>query len=424
MPTCGWELSYGMSNGDNRLKVFLLHARSDAGFAGQVEAFLREAEYGPGATLHSADVVVFVLSDAALRSADCIRLAQDASQAGKAIVPVVPAPLREPAPGGIAQRGLIRFYVDPAAPNSGFFDGQKRLVDTLEACAEDVVMARERVHAGRNDVNALSKELRKARDEIEQIKRDAREQQRRQAPRPAPPDLPPIYYDRPPRRGPRIPWLRGGFLLLVGAWVIGFFVSDTVSDGTRAIAANAATWATELYGASDPPKQRTVLTEEFTPERDAFAGAAGANVRDYPLTTGNLLVELPARSPLAIDGRVMIQGEWWFRVTLPDQRVGFVHQSTVAWGSPPAPPATQAPNITAVDPPVAAAAGRAGAKIRTSPSRSARVIVRVASGAELTITGKRRIGEHWWYRVRTADGQEGFARDDVLTAPGGGALRL
>ncbi|QGZ95173.1 Bacterial SH3 domain protein [Terricaulis silvestris] len=424
MPKYGWELSYVMSNADDRLKVFILHARADAGFAGQVEAFLHEAGYSASNGVQSADVVVFVLSDASGRSAECIREAQEASRLGKSIAPVLPQPLREPAPGGIAQRGLIRFYIDPAAPNSGFFDGQKRLIDTLEACAEDVVMARQRVHAGRSDLDALNKELRKARDEIEQIKRSARDQQRRQAPRPAPPDLPPIYYDRPPRRGPRIPWLRGGFLLLVGAWVVGFFVSDTVSDGTRAIAANAATWATDLYGASDPPKQRTVLAEDFTPERDAFAAAAGANVRDYPLTTGNLLVELPARSPLAINGRVMIQGEWWFRVTLPDQRVGFVHQSTVAWGSPPAPPATQAPNITAVDPAVAAAAGRAGAKIRTSPSRSARVIVRVASGAALTITGKRRIGEHWWYRVRTAEGQEGFARDDVLTAPGGGTLSL
>jgi hypothetical protein len=413
-----------MSNADDRLKVFILHARADAGFAGQVEAFLHEAGYAASNGVQAADIVVFVLSDASVRSAECIREAQEASRLGKSIAPVLPQPLREPPPGGIAQRGLIRFYVDPAAPNSGFFDGQKRLIDTLEACAEDVVMARQRVHAGRSDLDALNKELRKARDEIEQIKRSARDQQRKQVLRPAAPDLPPSYYDRPPRRGPRIPWLRGGFLLLVGAWVVGFFVSDTVSDGTRAIAANAATWATDLYGAQDPPKQRTVLAEDFTPERDAFAAATGANVRDYPLTTGNLLVELPARSRLAINGRVMIQGEWWFRVTLPDQRVGFVHQSTVAWGSPPAPPATQAPNITAVEPAVAAVAGRAGAKIRTSPSRSARVIVRVASGAELSITGKRRIGEHWWYRVRTADGQEGFARDDVVTAPGGGTLRL
>lgn len=412
-----------MSAAQNRIKTFILHARADAGFAGQLGAFLAEAGYGPSGAFQNADAIVFVVSDASVRSADCIRAAQEASQAGVEIVPVLPQPLREAAPGGITQRGLIRFYTDPASPNSGFFDGQKRLIDALEACAEDKVMARERVHAGRNEINALSKELRKARDEIAQIKRETREQQRRQVSS-APPDLPPIYYDRPPRRGPKIPWLRGGFLLLVGAWVVGFFVSDTVSDGTRAIAANAANWAAEAYGVDEPDTPHVVPASDFTPQRDAFAGPNGANVRDYPLTSGTLLVEIPARTALTINGRVMIQGEWWYRIALPDQRVGFVHQSVVSWGSPPRAPATQAANITAVDPPVAAVAGRAGAKIRTSPSRSGRVIVRVASGAELTITGKRRIGEHWWYRVRTADGQEGFARDDVLTAPGGGALSL
>ena len=231
-----------MSTAQNRIKVFVLSARSDAGFAGQIGAFLSEAGYALGVVLNAADVVVFVLSDSSLRSSDCVRAAQDATQAGKPIVPVVLSPLHEPAPGGIAQRGLIRFYVDPAAPGSGFFDGQKRLIDALEACAEDAVMARERVHAGRNEMSALSKELRKARDEIAQIKREAREEQRRTMIS-APPDLPPIYYDRQPRRGPKIPWLRSGFLLLVGGWVVGFFVSDTVSDGTKAIAASAANTA-------------------------------------------------------------------------------------------------------------------------------------------------------------------------------------
>ena len=181
----------------------------------------------------------------------------------------------------------------------------------------------------------------------------------------------------------------------------------------------------DLFDTGDMPTEfGSPLWAGRTPRRDAFAGASGTNVRDYPLTSGTLLVELPARTALTINGRVMIQGEWWYRIVLEDGRAGFVHQSAIAWGSPPAPPATQAANITAVDPPVAATAGGAGAKIRSTPSRSGRVLVRVASGAALTITGKRRIGEHWWYRVRTAEGQEGFARDDVLTAPGGGALSL
>ena len=49
---------------------------------------------------------------------------------------------------------------------------------------------------------------------------------------------------------------------------------------------------------------------------------------------------------------------------------------------------------------------------------------RIARGADVSIVGKRRISGHWWYRVRLDDGREGYARDDVLTAPGGGRLRV
>ncbi len=413
-----------MSAADDRINVFVLHTRPDAGFADQLNALLSEAGYVAGAPLRTADAIVFVLSNTSVRSAECIGAAHEATRLGKALVPVLPAPLHESLPGGIAERGLIRFYVDPSVPHSGFFDGQKRLIAALETCAADAVFERERVHAGRSELNALNKELKRAREEMARFKREERDLARKVMQRP-PPDLPPMYYDRPPRpRGPRVPWLRGGFLLLVGAWVVGFFVSDRVSDGTRTLAAQAATWATDMYVQDQPKQEEGVPAQDFTPERDAFAGASGANVRDYPLPHATLLVELPARAPLAINGRLMVQGEWWFRVALEDGRVGFVNDRAVSWGRPPAPAASQASNVTAVDPPVAAVAGRAGAKIRASASLSGRVIVRVESGAALTITAKRRVGAHWWYRVRTADGQEGFARDDVVTAPGGGRLSL
>lgn len=233
------------------------------------------------------------------------------------------------------------------------------------------------------------------------------------------PPLPPIYYQRP---RPRVPWVRGGFLLLVGAFVVGFFVSSDVRDATRQVAADAATWAAEKYGMTEEPRETGVPAEDFTPERDAFASAAGANVRDYPLPNADILVRLPARAELNVTGRLNVQGDWWFRVVLEDGRIGFVHQSVIAWGRPPAAPA-QVANVTPVEP-TDAQAGRAGAKIRVSPSRSARVIVRVDAGAELTVTGRRRIGEHTWYRVRTEDGREGFARDDVLVAADGGRLRV
>jgi hypothetical protein len=237
------------------------------------------------------------------------------------------------------------------------------------------------------------------------------------------PDLPPIYYGYPPRPPrPRFPWLRGGFLLLVGGLVVAFLVSSDVRDATRGLAAKGATWVEEVYASTEPPAPRGVPAEDFTPERGAFASAAGANVRDYPLPNADVLVRLPAREPLNITGRLNVQGNWWFRVVLSDGRIGFVHGSVIAWGSPPAQRASQA--VAVLDEPVAARAGRAGAKIRTGPGRNARVIVRVNAGAELTVTGRRRVGEHTWYRVETASGQEGYARDDVLVATNGGRLRV
>jgi hypothetical protein len=239
-----------------------------------------------------------------------------------------------------------------------------------------------------------------------------------------PPDFDPIAYERMLRRAQRrpVPWLSGGFLAAVAVFVIGFLISSEIQNATRGAAAKVATWVQEVYASTEPPRPRGVSAQDFTPERPGFAGAAGANVRDYPLPNADILTRLPARAALNINGRLNVQGNWWFRVVLDDGRIGFVHQSVVAWGRPPA--AAQVANVTEVEPEVTAVAGRAGAKVRTAPSRTARVVVRVAAGAELAVTGRRRIGEHTWYRVRTEDGREGFARDDVLVSAGGGRLRV
>jgi hypothetical protein len=232
---------------------------------------------------------------------------------------------------------------------------------------------------------------------------------------------PPPYFYRPPR--PRVPWLRGGFLLLVGAFVIGFFVSSDLRDATRGLAAKGATWVAEVYATTEPPAPRGVSAEDFTPENGAFASAAGANVRDYPLPNADILTQMPARAALNITGRLNVQGNWWYRVALDDGRIGFVHQSVISFSRPPA-ARPQVANVAQIDPAVPAVAGRAGAKIRASPSRTARVLVRVDAGAELAVTGQRRAGGHTWYRVRTEDGREGFARDDVLMSADGGRLRV
>ncbi len=410
-----------------RMNVYVSYARADSGFAEQLCAFLQDAGYEPltgqSALLRQADAVIFVLSDALARSAACVGEVQEANRLGARVVPVLPGPLSGGGPRDLSERSYIRFYTDPAVPHSGFFDGQKQLISLLEAHWTPAV-EREAVHAGEAELRTLTKELQKARGAMERIKRDEDRARRRAMERP-PPEAFSMYYDRPPRRERRvrIPWLRGGFLLLVGAWVVGMLASSDVRDATRALAARGASWAEAVQDVTEPPAPRPVAAEDFTPERPAFAGASGANVRGYPLPSATILTELPARAPLNITGRLNVQGVWWFRVVLEDERIGFVHQSVVAWGEPPPAP-VQVADVTPVDPAVAAIAGRAGAKIRTGPSRSQRVIVRVERGAALSVIGKRRMGEHWWYHVRLEDGREGFARDDVVTAPDGGVLRV
>ncbi len=433
----------------DQLKVFVAYARQDAGFAEQLGAFLQEAGFrlmidredlatdnGPEhiATLIAAsDVVALVLTDAAARSSACAWEVEEALRLGKRVIRVLPQPLTVGVPPGV-ETETIRFYVDPTLPQSGFFDGQKRLIEALYAQPMTTLAAPETPKAERSDIKTLQRALKKTREDPP---RTAMSQPSYPPPYPYPP-LPPVY-ERPRRRF-RFPWLRGGFLVLIGGYVVAFIVSDDVRAGTRSIAAKAATWAEEVNAATEPPPPPAPPGQDYAPTRAASAGAQGANVRSYPLPHATLLTDLPARTALNVNGRINVQGQWWFRVTLPDGRVGFVHQNSIAWGHAvaaapaPTPVATNepaAPNaptriagVTLVDPAIAAEAGRAGAKIRTSPARNARVIVRIARGDDVSIVGKRRLSGHWWYRVRLEDGREGYARDDVLTAPGGGRLRV
>ena len=455
---------------DDRMKVYVSYARADAGFADQLCAFLEEAGFRAlsdreeiaaadfsrqhlSDLISSAETLIVVLTDAAARSQLCGWEVEEAHRLGKRVIPVLPNPLHGGVPAELAEGGFVRFYVDPASPQSGFFDGQKRLITAL--CADLELADTAPAGAGVAELRSLRRELKKARDALARIKRDERSQRRTQmAPSSPYPPLPPIGYDRPPPRPPRprssfrFPWLRGGFLLLVGAWVIGFFVSGDVRAKTQSIGARAAEWMQQVYAATEPPRPHGVSADDFTPTREASTGANGANVRDYPLPHADLLTELPAHAPLHITGRLNVQGNWWFRVVLSDGRIGFVHQDAIAWGRAIAatPPqtqqasattspaqsaplsqpsrATQVAGITAFDPAILAEAGHAGAKIRTSPARNGRVIVRIARGADVTLIGRRRAGGHWWYWVRLEDGREGYARDDVLTARGGGRLRV
>jgi hypothetical protein len=223
----------------------------------------------------------------------------------------------------------------------------------------------------------------------------------------------------------RSPVLRMTFLALVFAAVAAVIFIPGVPDQIRGAVRDGEALMAELEKREEPRGPEDVPAEAYVPERAAFATRGGANVRDYPLLSGDLIVNLPERTPLNITGRANIQGQWWFRVVLDDGRVGFVRGDVIRWGAASAPaPQAGRYNVDAVEPALAAVTGRAGARIRTGPSTRATQIVRLPAGDEVSVTGRLRQGDHWWLRVQMQDGRTGFARDDVLRTPDGAALDL
>lgn len=229
----------------------------------------------------------------------------------------------------------------------------------------------------------------------------------------------PAYWPQQSRRKIRVPWLRLGILAGAAAFVyVGVTNPQTVRDFAAALSEGSA--ALQAPSQEEPSDGRNVAAQNYTPEQPFFAGASGANVRNYPLPSATILGELPAAAPLNVTGRLQVQGDWWFRVVLADGRVGFVHETAAARQG--AAPSTVA--LTAVDPPVTAQAGRAGANIRSAPGLRARRLVRIDAGATVTVTGSTQTGQHRWYRVQLASGQVGFAREDVLATREGRPFRL
>ncbi|MEQ1492378.1 MAG: toll/interleukin-1 receptor domain-containing protein, partial [Terricaulis sp.] len=131
---------------DNRIRVFVSHARADTGFADQLGAFLHNAGFQPlldryesggagweerlGRLMEDADALVLVLTAESANSDLCVWEVEEAQRLGKRVVLVLPAPLH-----GAARelQGLntIYFYSDPTIANSGFYDGQRRLEASL-----------------------------------------------------------------------------------------------------------------------------------------------------------------------------------------------------------------------------------------------------------------------------------------------------
>jgi hypothetical protein len=417
----------GMTNraaSNVRTKVFISHARADAGFADQLAGLLSDsgfpllregADLGPNRRelVAAADALVLVLTPDSLASDVCAWELEDARQRNKRVIAVLPAPLNGAA--DLAEMECIYFYSDPAVPQSGFFDGQKRLQAALRS---DVGWMQKQA--------AMERDLRKAqeRERKEEKMRDRDERALAQLLAEAHMQT---HAPLPRRRGPRFPVFRatilGTFALAVGAIV---FVPG-MPGRVRSMLSEASAAMGTLTAAPEPYDPNQVAVEEYAPERELIAGRAGANVRDYPLTSGTLLANVPNGTRLRVTGRLQVQGDWWFRVVMPDQRVGFVRSDVVRWTAPERATQTQtqaSANVTAIEPAVQISAGRAGANLRTAPRRGATSLVRLPAGAAMNATGKVRAGGHWWVRVTLDDGRNGYVRDDVITAESRSALDL
>jgi hypothetical protein len=222
----------------------------------------------------------------------------------------------------------------------------------------------------------------------------------------------------PPRR--RFPWLRVGFLALVAVTVVAVIVNPRLLDGARGAWAQGRTLIDEVTAEPRVTGAAAVSAHDYVPLRAAAAGRAGANVRDYPLLSGDLVVNLPAAAPLHINGRLNVQGMWWFRVVLDDGTLGFVRQDVVQWGAAIRDP--MAFRVGEVSPVVSVRAGANGARIRSGPGLDASAVTRLSAGEALTVDGKLKQDEYWWLRVRFGDDRVGFAREDVLVDANGAAL--
>jgi len=400
------------------MRVFISSTRVDADWTDQLCAFLSDRGFRPlldardigsaevwkhrvQTLIASADAVVFVLTDDSADAIECDWEISEAQRQGKRVIPVLPMALDGRPPEFLAERNFILFYSDPVAPESGFYAGQKRLEATLRQKPANV-----------------------------RVQRPVAPPTPPPRPQPPPPreavmiPYDPAYMSAPPRRGFRMPWIRLG--LLASAAGLGYFAytNEQFRGGLGTAWSEASSVLLTPEESDDaPPDGSGVSAHDWTPERPMFAGREGANVRNYPLPSATILQELPAAAPLNINGRVEIQGDWWFRVVLEDGRVGFVHEDAAS-SRQATPPARDTPNVATLEPPVEARAGRAGANVRAAPGIRARRLVRVEAGAALTVTGHVQTGGHRWFRVRLANGETGYARDDVVVTAEGRPLRV
>ncbi len=126
-------------------------------------------------------------------------------------------------------------------------------------------------------------------------------------------------------------------------------------------------------------------------ERTGYAAGDGVWVRTTP--SGELLTSLSFGEAFTVLGE---QEDGWYRVRLADGREGFVHADYVSFTVP----VRERTGYAAGD----------GVWVRTTPSGE--LLTSLSFGEAFTVLGEQEDG---WYRVRLADGREGFVHADYVS---------
>jgi hypothetical protein len=69
--------------------------------------------------------------------------------------------------------------------------------------------------------------------------------------------------------------------------------------------------------------------EDYSPDAPISAGRDGANVRAAPRAGAQVVARLEAGTALQVTGRTQALGHSWFRIVLPDRRIGFVRGDVI-----------------------------------------------------------------------------------------------
>ena len=173
--------------------------------------------------------------------------------------------------------------------------------------------------------------------------------------------------------------------------VMGYYVQD---ERVEVVGEINGWYRVRLSGGGYGYASADYIELEETPavtERTGYAAGDGVWVRTTP--SGELLTSLSFGEAFTVLGE---QEDGWYRVRLADGREGFVYADYVSFTVP----VRERTGYAAGD----------GVWVRSTPSGE--LLTSLSFGETFTVLGEQEDG---WYRVRLADGREGFVHADYVS---------